>query len=127
MTEKKKTTEADNDSVAEEGTQAELSAARERFGEVISGVEKRARGLKDGAGRTKQKVKERAEQASTVAREKYDVARESARQGYDKVTKDMDQLGHDVGEYVQHNPGKSVAIALGVGFLLGILLRPRRE
>ena len=47
--------------------------------------------------------------------------------GYDKVTKDMDQLGQDVNEYVRHNPGKSVAIALGAGFVLGILLRPRRD
>lgn len=108
-------------------SQSELSAARERFGDVIGGVEKKVRGLKNGAGKASQQAKERASRVSAVAREKYDVAREGARQGYERVTKDMDQLGQDVNEYVRHNPGKSIAIALGVGFVLGILLRPRRD
>ena len=126
MTDENEIDEQTTDEVAEEA-QSELSAARERFGEVIGGVEKRVKGLKKGAGKASEQVKEGATRVSSVAREKYDVAREGARQGYDKVTKDMDQLGQDVNEYVRHNPGKSVAIAVGVGFVLGILLRPRRD
>ena len=32
-----------------------------------------------------------------------------------------------VTNYVRDNPGKSLAIALGVGFVLGFLLRPRKD
>lgn len=127
MTDENTIDEQISEAGASEETQAELSAARERFSEVIDGVEKRVKNLKQGAGKASETVRERAGRVSAVAREKYDVAREGARQGYEKVTKDMDQLGQDVNEYVRHNPGKSVAIALGVGFLLGILLRPRRD
>jgi ElaB/YqjD/DUF883 family membrane-anchored ribosome-binding protein len=126
MTDEKEIDEQAADDTVEQA-QSELSAARERFGEVIGGVEKKVRGFKKGAGKASEQVKERAGRVSAVAKEKYSVAREGARQGYDKVTKDMDQLGQDVNEYVRHNPGKSVAIALGVGFVLGMLLRPRRD
>ncbi len=127
MADENETEEQTIDEEAADDSRSQLNAARERFGEVIGGVEKRVQGLKKGAGKASQGAKERASRASAVAREKYESARVSARQGYDKVTKDMDQLGQDVNEYVRHNPGKSVAIALGVGFVLGILLRPRRD
>jgi ElaB/YqjD/DUF883 family membrane-anchored ribosome-binding protein len=105
----------------------QLEAARQRFGEVIGGVEKRVQGLREGAGRASQRLKEGAERASTVARDRYDVARENVRQSYGRVSKDLEQLGEDVNEYVRHNPGKAVAIALGVGFVLGILIHRRRD
>jgi len=127
MAVKKKTTKTGDEAVATAESEKSLTAARERFGEVVTGVEQRVQGLKDGAGKVSEKVKERAERASTVARERYEVARDGAREGYDKVTKDLDHLSQDASEYIRHNPGKSVAVALGVGFLLGILLRPRRD
>ncbi|MCP4203303.1 MAG: DUF883 family protein [bacterium] len=101
-----------------------LESAREKFGEV---VESKIRGIKDGAGKATQSVKEKAERVSAGAREKYEGAREGARHGYEKVTKDLEHLGEDVNEYVRQNPGKAIAMAVGAGFLLGILLRGRRE
>ncbi len=101
-----------------------LEAARDKFSEV---VDTKIRGIKHGAGKATQTVKEQAERVSAGAREKYDDARETARQGYDKVTKDFQHLSEDVNEYVRHNPGKAVAIAAGAGFILGMLLRGRRD
>jgi len=101
-----------------------LESAREKFSEA---VESKIRGIKGGAKKATRTVKKKAEHVSAEAREKYEGARDSARQGYETVTTNLDQLGEDVKEYVQHNPGKSIAMALGAGFLLGILLRGRRD
>jgi ElaB/YqjD/DUF883 family membrane-anchored ribosome-binding protein len=125
--EKKGTAEIDESSSLPDSAEEKLDAARERFDEAITGVEKRVRGIRKSASRASERVKEKAGKASEVARQKYEEARETARHGYDRVTKDLDELSNDVGEYVRDNPGKSVAIALGVGFLVGVLLRPRRD
>ncbi|MFQ5527980.1 MAG: YqjD family protein [Thermoanaerobaculia bacterium] len=101
-----------------------LEAAREKFSEV---VDSKIRGIKNGASKATQTVKEQAGRVSAGAREKYEGARETTRQGYDRVTKDLQHLGEDVNEYVRQNPGKAIAIAIGAGFVLGILLRGRRD
>ena len=114
----------------ESGTDAaeRLESAREKFGEVVESKIRGIRGgLKEGASKASQSVKKKAENVSAGAREKYEDAREGAREGYEKVTKDLEHLGEDVSEYVRQNPGKAVAIAVGAGFLVGILLRGRRD
>jgi ElaB/YqjD/DUF883 family membrane-anchored ribosome-binding protein len=40
---------------------------------------------------------------------------------------DWDEVTDKATDYVRQNPGKSVAIALGVGFVLGLLLRRRSD
>lgn len=105
----------------------QLDKAREKFTEVASEVEKKAKALGEGAGKATQQVKESASKASVAAKEKYEVAKEKVRYGYDKARKDMDTLVEDVNEYTRDNPGKAVLIAAGVGFLLGFLMRPRRD
>ena len=40
---------------------------------------------------------------------------------------DWDDVMSNVKGYVRDNPGKSVAIAMGVGFALGLLLRRRSD
>lgn len=105
-----------------------LESAREKFGEVVdSKIRGIKGGLKEGAEKATKTVKDKTEQVSAGAKEAYDGAREKTRQGYEKVTKDLDHLGQDVSEYVRHNPGKSIAMAVGAGFVLGILLRGRRD
>ena len=101
-----------------------LASAREKFGEV---VESKIRGIKGGAEEAAQSVKETAENVTAGARETYEGARDGARQSYDKVAKDLEHLGEDVSEYVRHNPGKAIAMAVGAGFVFGILLRGRRD
>jgi ElaB/YqjD/DUF883 family membrane-anchored ribosome-binding protein len=38
---------------------------------------------------------------------------------------DFKEKGDQVLEYIRHNPGKSVLIALAAGFLVGYITRPR--
>ncbi len=114
----------------ESGTDAveQLESAREKFGEVVeSKIRGIKGGLKEGAEKAAQSVRGKAETVTAGAREKYEDARDGARQGYQKVTKDLEHLGEDVNEYVRHNPGKAIAMAVGAGFVLGILLRGRRD
>ena len=40
---------------------------------------------------------------------------------------DWDEVTDKATDYVRQNPGKSIAIALGVGFALGLLLRRRSD
>ena len=93
-----------------------IDTAREKITEVAGTVE---RGF--------QKAKEDAGKASQVAREKYDETKVQLRTGYDKVRKDMDGLGEDVNQYVRDNPGRSVLIAAGIGFVIGIVARGGRR
>ena len=105
----------------------QLDRAREKFSEVAGEVEKKAKAIGGSAGKASQQVKESAEKASVAAKEKYGVAKEKVIVGYDKARKDMDTLVEDVNEYTRDNPGKAVLIAAGVGFVLGMLMRPRRH
>lgn len=90
----------------------------------------RFREAKDELGRridtASQQVRREAERAGEFARERYGVAKEGLRQGYDRARKDLDQLTADVNAYVKDNPGRSVLIAAGLGFVLGLLLRRDR-
>jgi ElaB/YqjD/DUF883 family membrane-anchored ribosome-binding protein len=108
------TTTIDDNSPAEEpfdkaGASERVAAARQKFSEAVEGVTQKAKG------------------AGSRAKETYGVASDNIRQGYDRVSKDFGHLTEDVNEYVRHNPGKAIAIAAGVGFFVGILLRGRRD
>jgi len=97
-----------------------VSAAKERLqtaGSELSDKVKSVSGdLRDQAGR-----------ASEFARERYGTAKERLGQGYERARKDLDQLSGDVTTYVRDNPGKSVLVAAGLGFLIGFLLRGERQ
>jgi len=77
-----------------------IDAARESFG-----------------GRVKEKVGEVAEGVKSRAGAIRDRIRDT----------DWDEVTDKATDWVRQNPGKSVAIALGVGFALGLLLRRRSE
>jgi ElaB/YqjD/DUF883 family membrane-anchored ribosome-binding protein len=72
---------------------------------------------------TREELKAKAERAGEYAKERFDTAKESLKHGYDRTRKDVDQLADDVGVYVRDNPGRSIMIAAGIGFLIGFLLR----
>ncbi len=97
-----------------------LDEARERFEEAAEDLGGRAR-------RTQREIRRRAEKVGDAAKERYDAAVEGLRSGYHKVRKDAGDLAEDVNAYVRENPGKSVMIAAGAGFLLGLLLRGGRR
>ena len=77
-----------------------IDAARESFG-----------------GRVKEKVGEVAEEVKSRAGAIRDRLRET----------DWDEVTEKASDWVRQNPGKSVAIALGVGFAIGLLFRRRSD
>ena len=77
-----------------------IDAAREGFG-----------------GRVKEKMGEVAEGVKARAGALRDKIRDT----------DWDEVTDKATDYVRQNPGKSIAIALGVGFALGFLLRRRSD
>jgi ElaB/YqjD/DUF883 family membrane-anchored ribosome-binding protein len=68
-------------------------------------------------GRAKQYVGEKYESASGAVRDGYNAAREKI----DDV--DFGAITDQVRTYVRSNPGKALLISVGVGFLIGLLLR----
>ena len=130
MTDQNKPTEAPEPveaTAAKQPMSERVDQAREKFAEVAGGVQKKARDIGKGAEEASKQVRETAEKASEVARERYGDAVEKVRVGYDRARKDMDHLAEDVNEYVRDNPGRSVLIAAGVGFVVGLLLRGGRH
>lgn len=77
-----------------------IDAARESFG-----------------GRVKEKMGEVAQDVKSRAGALRDRIQET----------DWEEVTDKATDYVRQNPGKSVAIALGVGFALGLLLRRRSD
>ncbi len=77
-----------------------IDAAREGFG-----------------GRVKERMGEVAEGVKSRASALRDKIRET----------EWNEVTDKVTDYVKENPGKSIAIAVGVGFVLGFLLRRRSE
>ncbi|MCG3191398.1 MAG: hypothetical protein L6R30_00780 [Thermoanaerobaculia bacterium] len=71
----------------------------------------------DRMGRFKERMDTVSESVKAKASELRDKIKET----------DMDDVVTGVKDYVRDNPGKSVAIALGVGFALGLLLRRRGD
>ena len=63
----------------------------------------------------------------TKAREQFDDVSEDVRKGVKtaarRIEKDYGDVWGDALRYVKDNPGTAVAISLGVGFLLGFLIR----
>jgi ElaB/YqjD/DUF883 family membrane-anchored ribosome-binding protein len=79
--------------------------------------------VRRGAERASAEIRRGAERA----RESYADVADNARRGYDKVRSDAGDLTREVGFYVRDNPGKALAIAAGIGFLLGLVARGRGD
>lgn len=72
-------------------------------------------------GRARQFVGDKYEAAAGAARNAYSSAREKV----DDV--DFGAVTDQVRTYVRSNPGKALLISVGVGFLIGLLLRRDEE
>lgn len=92
-------------------------------GEAKTKIDDVSADVKKGAERASEEIRKGYERATTVAREGYDDASKNLRKGYKRVRKDFDSLSSDMNDYVQDNPGKSILLAAGVGFLFGLLVR----
>ncbi len=73
------------------------------------------------------KTKEVLGESYSRAREQFDDLSEDVRKNVKtaarRIDKDYGYLWDDLRRYVRDNPGASLAISLGVGFLLGFLIR----
>ena len=70
--------------------------------------------------------------ARAFVNEKYSAASEAARSGYNQVREkvedvDFGAVADQVRSYVRSNPGKALLISVGVGFVIGLLLRSEDE
>jgi ElaB/YqjD/DUF883 family membrane-anchored ribosome-binding protein len=104
-----------------------VAAAREKFSRVSEDVQDRYRKVADDVRRNAERAGKEIRRSANAARESYEDAAKSVRKGYHKVRKDAARWGEEVGEYVRENPGKSILIAAGVGFLIGLIVRRRDE
>ncbi|HEV7589204.1 MAG TPA: hypothetical protein VGO40_13900, partial [Longimicrobium sp.] len=81
-----------------------------------------------GTGETAEDASGRFSRAREYVGEKYGAASEKVRDGYNAVREkvddvDMGAITDQVRTYVKSNPGKALLISVGVGFLVGLLLR----
>lgn len=74
-----------------------------------------------------EKARQQTARAKEVAQEQYAVRSEQLKDGYAKARENMDHVSDDLGSFVRQNPGRAVLIAAGAGFLIGLLLRGRRD
>ncbi|HXO22748.1 MAG TPA: hypothetical protein VOA87_22735 [Thermoanaerobaculia bacterium] len=112
---------------ARDGVNDGLSTAREKLKSVSDNVSDRyervSKDVRRGADRATSEIK----RGAGLAKEKYEETAASVREGYDKIRSQASDVSSEVSAYVRENPGKSVLIAAGVGFLLGLLFRGRRD
>ncbi len=94
-----------------DGVKARVSGVAEEVGQRYDDV---AKGVKEGAGRARE-----------TARQGYESTAETVRRGYHRARGDMGGALSDLSDFVRENPARSVAIAAGIGFALGLILRPR--
>jgi len=74
-------------------------------------------------GRVKEVAHDRSESFSETATDQAQQIREAAETGWEEAKVKAQDLMQEGEAYVRENPGKSVATALGVGFVLGLLFR----
>ena len=79
--------------------------------------------LRDKASEIGQNVREMGETARDAAREQYDRLRESANQYYEQGRARAMEFEQGLEQYVQEKPLQALAMAAGVGLLLGLLWR----
>ena len=105
---------------------AERKAAdviEDKVGEARERLSDAARGAGERYQKVAEEMRREAERATQAAREKVDSAVKGIRAGYGKVSKNVGGFTEDAADYVRDNPGKSLLIAAGVGFLIGLLFR----
>ena len=81
-----------------------------------------------GEGGTEEEQAGRFARAKEYAGEKYAQASGAMKSGYNSVREkvedvDFGAITDQVRSYVRSNPGKALLISVGVGFLVGLLLR----
>lgn len=73
-------------------------------------------------------VKEKYTAATDTVKEKYSAATDAVKERYDQIREkvadiDLNGVTEQVRSYVRSNPGKALLISIGVGFVVGLMLR----
>lgn len=68
-------------------------------------------------------VERKASQVSEMANDRTEQLRHAAETGWEETKVKVQDLMQEGEAYVREHPGKSVATAVGVGFVLGLLFR----
>ena len=79
-------------------------------------------------GRAKEFVSDKYTAASDTVKEKYSAASDTVKEKYSAAKEkiadvDFEGVADQVRTYVRSNPGKALLISVGVGFVIGLLLR----
>lgn len=77
----------------------------------------------DTANALKASAVQKAEEFKTVASEKVSHAKEVAQQQWDETRVRAKEIHVTAEDYIRQNPTKAVLGALGVGFLIGLIVR----
>lgn len=109
------------------GATSSTTSTRDRFGRLSSDVQDRYRRVSEDVRRGAERASSELRRGTEQAREKYQVASESLKEGYERARTEADDITRQVSTYVRENPGRSILMAAGVGFLLGLLFRGRDE
>lgn len=117
---------AESAETAREGGEGVVTA-RDRFQRLTSDVQNRYQRVSEDVKRGAERASEEIRRGTERARERYGEVAENARVGYDRAREKSGELSRDLGFYVRDNPGRSVLIAAGVGFLVGLLVRRGRS
>lgn len=85
-----------------------------------------------GPGSDAEDAEKRFSRAKDYVSEKYSAASDAMKTKYNRVRErvediDFAEITDQVRGYVRSNPGKALLISIGVGFLIGLLLRRTGE
>ena len=102
-------------------------AAGEKARTIAQSAEERAQLLKESAAQKAQQFREyageKATQVKEVAGEKAQQFKDVAGEQWEETRVKAREVHADFEEYIRQHPTKSVLIAAGVGFLLGLIVR----
>jgi ElaB/YqjD/DUF883 family membrane-anchored ribosome-binding protein len=103
------------------------SDLRRAVGDFASATSEKATAVKNRAVETAEALSatatDKAEHYKTVATEKAHIAKESAQQRDDDARRKAKEVEGISEDYIRQNPAKAILGALGVGFLISLIIR----
>jgi ElaB/YqjD/DUF883 family membrane-anchored ribosome-binding protein len=112
---------------AREGADTGVASARQRFQKLGDDFQDRYKKVSEDVRRGAERASTEIRRGAERARETYGEVAQNAGQSFERVRSEAGNLSREVSLFVRDNPGKSVLIAAGVGFLLGLIARRRGD